>query len=83
LVLSGVFVAALLAVAALAVASQVSLIREYRGSWAVFEADHRTPAQMAATASTHDDWVYLANLNIYRGGPVWPELAGFYGDAGR
>jgi hypothetical protein len=38
---------------------------------------------MAATASTHDDWVYLANLNIYRGGPVWPELAGFYGDAGR
>lgn len=47
--------------------------------WAAVQADQRTPQQVAAAAQTSDDWVYLANLNVQRGGQPWPEIAGLYG----
>jgi hypothetical protein len=61
-----------------ALVGQVRQILFYRGLWSVLEADVRSGSEVAAGARSSDDWVYLANLNVVRGGPPWRELAGYY-----
>jgi hypothetical protein len=57
---------------------QISKWPEYRTQQNALRGDVRPLAELLETANDNDSWVYLGNLNIARGGPVWPELAGIY-----
>lgn len=54
-------------------------IDERRVVWSEFYSESRTPQELIELVQENGDWVYLGNVNISRGGPVWPEVSGYYG----
>lgn len=61
------------------VVNQVSVLRSYETSWADLEAQDLDAGRLAGDATTNDDWVKAANVNILQGGPVHPNFARYYG----
>ena len=50
----------------------------YRDFWTELAKDVQSAGELSMQATSNGDWVYLANLNVARGGAPWPELARFY-----
>jgi len=50
----------------------------HRDFWTELAKDVRSADELSMQATSNGDWVYLANLNVARGGAPWPELARFY-----
>jgi len=51
----------------------------YSPAWAEFELENRSREELVEVTRRTGDWVYLGNVNIARGGPVWREVAEYYG----
>jgi hypothetical protein len=47
--------------------------------WDVYANDDRSPKELLRKTQADGDWAYMGNVNIARGGPVWPEVAAYYG----
>ncbi len=59
-----------------AVQTQISMLQGYREATMVLESDTRTLDQLITERS---EWPYIANINIVRGGQVWPIFTEWYG----
>lgn len=62
-----------------AISGELSRISNRGASWVSIEAEDRSRAELVEYTRSTRDWVYLANVNIARGGGVWREVAGYYG----
>lgn len=59
-----------------AVQGQISMLQSYREAKLALESDTRTLDQLISERS---EWPYIANINIARGGQVWPIFTEWYG----
>ena len=54
-------------------------ISQSSDAWSTYDADSRSREDLVAVTRQSGDWVYLGNMNIVRGGPVWREVSDIYG----
>lgn len=54
-------------------------ISQSSDAWSTYDADSRLREESVAVTQQSSDWVYLGNMNIVRGGPVWREVSEIYG----
>ena len=73
------FVGVLIAVSTVVVAGRAQRLLSWNQAWSQFENDQRTRQELVDATMQNGDWVYLGNMNVVRGGPVWPEVAEYYG----
>ncbi len=57
----------------------VQSISHSSDAWSTYDADSRSLEELVTVTRQSGDWVYLGNMNIARGGPVWREVSEYYG----
>ncbi len=57
----------------------VQSISHSSDAWSTYDADKRSVEELVTATRQSGDWVYLGNMNIARGGPVWREVSEYYG----